>query len=205
MSKDYQLKGSIVGREVYDKTKGLMGTVTQEDGFGLVISYYEGNELKKRHVSLNLFSSEYQLLEDNRDSKKPEITRERKRIYREPQNGKKGIGMELARLFLERIKAIANQDVDFTEKSDYFSIKYNGHSVFECYIRDRRFIVFCRDESLSAFNRRFMARLYPKKMQWSLRAEYIFTEKTQKPLMYAIISDGLYYRQILERIKEDDE
>lgn len=205
MSNNYQLKGSIVGREVYDKTRNLMGTVVQEDGFGIVISYFDGNQVEKNHISRNVFQKNFQLLEQDESLPAPEVTRERKRIVREPQNGKKGVGAELAKLFVSRVRFTANQDLDFTEKGEYFSIKYNGHSVFECYIRSRRFIVFCRDDSLSPFNRRFMARLYPKNTQWSLRAEYIFTEETQKPLMYSIIADGLYYRQILERIKEENE
>ena len=83
-------------------------------------------------------------------------------------------------------------------------MKYNGRNVFEITVCKRRINVLCHKKSLSADNLSRATKVYPDKFGWPLSVQYTFTELTDtaKALIRCIITDGLYYRQIVEKVED---
>ena len=56
-------KGSIVGREVYDKRAGVMGKVLKEDGLSLVIEFSTADGTTTKTITPATFKRWYRLLD----------------------------------------------------------------------------------------------------------------------------------------------
>ena len=57
-------KNGIVGREVYDKKRGLMGRVVKEDGLQITLEFNDGNEKTVKVVTPATFKRWYRLLDE---------------------------------------------------------------------------------------------------------------------------------------------
>lgn len=220
-------KGSIVGREVYDKRAGIMGRVVKEDSLSLVISFSTSDGDVKKTITPATFRRWYRLMDPEpevtvEESKEKELVpmpgtqdpdwaknhpaeKRSRRSVPEEQKGPVGVGSALSNLFVNTVKNSANQDLEVTGTKDKRNlvIKYNGRNVFELTVCKRRLVVMAHPKSLSAANVRQVAKQYPDSFGWPLSAKFVFTDDSQLPLMRSIINDGLYYRQII--VKEEKE
>lgn len=207
-------KGSIVGREVYDKRAGVMGRVVKEDSLSLVISFSTPNGDIKKTITPATFKRWYKLLdeepehqqvEEPADAEGAQPKKSRRSVtVPEQHKGPVGVGSALCNVFVELVKDAANQDLEITGTKDKRNlvIKYNGRNVFEITVCKRRLVVMAHPKSLSAVNMRQVAKQYPDSFGWPLSAKFIFTDDSQVPLMRSIINDGLYHRQIVVKEKE---
>lgn len=199
-------KGSIVGREVYDKRAGIMGKVLKEDGLSLVIEFSTSEGTTTKTITPATFARWYRLLdpepEDN--SSAPAEEKKESRAVPEDQKGAVGVGSALCNLFVATVKSSANQDLDITGTKDKRNVvvKYNGRNVFEITVCKRRLVVMCHPKSLAPANVSKVTKQYPKEFGWPLSAKFVFTDDAQLPLMRSIINDGLFYRQIVDREEE---
>lgn len=196
-------KGSIVGREVYDKRAGVMGKVLKEDGLSLVIEFSTPDGVSTKTITPGTFNRWYRLL-DEEPSEEALVSEEDKKergAVPEDQKGAVGAGSALCNLFLATVKQSANQDLDIVGTKDKRNvvIKYNGRNVFELTVCKRRLVVMCHPKSLAPSNVAQVTKQYPKEFGWPLSAKFVFVDDAQMPLMRSIINDGLYYRQIVER------
>lgn len=208
-------KGSIVGREVYDKRAGVMGRVVKEDSLSLVISFSTPDGDIKKTITPATFKRWYKLLdeepepqqvEEPADAEGAQPKKSRRSVaVPEQHKGPVGVGSALCNVFVELVKDAANQDLEITGTKDKRNlvIKYNGRNVFEITVCKRRLVVMAHPKSLSAVNMRQVAKQYPDSFGWPLSAKFIFTDDSQVPLMRSIINDGLYHRQIVVKEKED--
>lgn len=196
-------KGSIVGREVYDKRAGIMGKVLKEDGLSLVIEFSTAEGTTTKTITPATFKRWYRLLdpEPAEDAPAPEEDKKERGAVPEDQKGAVGVGSALCNLFVATVKSSANQDLEITGTKDKRNvvIKYNGRNVFEITVCKRRLVVMCHPKSLAAANMYQVTKLYPKEFGWPLSAKFVFTDDAQLPLMRSIINDGLFYRQIVDR------
>lgn len=212
-------KGSIVGREVYDKRAGMMGRVLKEDGLSLVIEFSTPDGTTTKTITPATFKRWYRLLDpepaedsplmpmpgtESPDWGKKHWAPDSKQIrgpIPEEHKGAVGAGPALCSLFIATVKSSANQDLEITGTKDKRNVvvKYNGKNVFEITVCKRRLVVMCHPDSLAPANVSQMVKEYPKEFGWSLRAKFVFTDDAQLPLMRSIINDGLYHRQIIER------
>lgn len=225
-------KGSIVGRDVYDKKAGLMGKVIREDGLSLVIQFPapdEGGEPVVKTITPNTFKRWYKLVDEDpaatqgadegtptEQAAEPEqpaaenepapeaakkISRRHNTTVPDEQKGAKGVGQTLTNMFLELIRTKANQDLEISKTKDprMTVVKYNGKNVFEITTALRRMVVLCHGKSLTPENKKLADKIYPDSFGWPLNTKFVFTEESQKPTMVSIITDGLFYRQIVER------
>lgn len=211
-------KNSIVGKEVYDKRSGLMGRVVKEDGLSLVIKFsVEGKEDVMKTITPATFKRWYRVIEDSEEEAAPETaapvdevpaeeasTEESVADETEEEKTPVGTGSQLCTLFLNTCKEVANQDLEIKTTKDprQVVVKYNGRNVFEMTLCKRRLVVMCHPKSLTAENMKRVDKLYPKEFGWPLSAKFVFTEEGQLPLMKSVITDGLYYRQIVEKEEE---
>lgn len=195
-------KGSIVGREVYDKRAGIMGKVLKEDGLSLVIEFSTPDGTVVKTITPATFKRWYRLLdEDPADNVIEEVpTKDRAPVPQE-HKGAVGAGSALCGMFLALVKEAANQDLDITGTKDKRNVvvKYNGRNVFEITVCKRRLVVMCHPKSLAPANVSQITKQYPREFGWPLSAKFVFTDDAQAPLMRSIVNDGLYYRQIVER------
>lgn len=196
-------KGSIVGREVYDKRAGIMGKVLKEDGLSLVIEFSTAEGTATKTITPATFRRWYRLLDPEPEEERPsaEEKKTERNVVPEEHKGAVGVGSALCNLFIATIKSSANQDLEITGTKDKRNVvvKYNGRNVFEITVCKRRLVVMCHPKSLAANNMYQVTKLYPKEFGWPLSAKFVFTDDSQLPLMRSIINDGLYYRQIVER------
>lgn len=196
-------KGSIVGREVYDKRAGVMGKVLKEDGLSLVIEFSTPDGTTIKTITPSTFKRWYRLLDPEPAEETPALEEEKteRGPVPEEQKGAVGAGSALCSLFLTTVKEAANQDLDITGTKDKRAvvIKYNGKNVFELTVCKRRLVVMCHPKSLAPANVPYVAKQYPKEFGWPLSAKFVFVDDAQLPLMRSIINDGLFYRQIVER------
>lgn len=199
-------KGSVVGREVYDKRAGLMGTVLKEDSLSLVIEFSTPDGAVTKTITPSTFKRWYRLLDAEPETPEQEATQEEapkfsRRSIPEEHKGAVGAGSALCNMFVEVVKSTANQDIDITGTKDKRNlvIKYNGRNVFEITVCKRRLVVLCHPKSLSPTNVRQVTKQYPKEFGWPLSSKFVFTDDAQLPLMRSIINDGLFYRQIVDR------
>lgn len=210
-------KGSIVGREVYDKRAGMMGKVLKEDGLSLVIEFSTPDGTTTKTITPSTFKRWYRLL-DPEPAEQPSLMPmpgtesedwgekhwgpdTKRGPVPEEHKGAVGAGPALCSLFLATVRSSANQDLEITGTKDKRNVvvKYNGKNVFEITVCKRRLVVMCHPKSLAPSNVAQVAKQYPKEFGWALRAKFVFTDDAQLPLMRSIINDGLYYRQIVER------
>lgn len=196
-------KGSVVGREVYDKRAGVMGKVLKEDGLSLVIEFSTADGTTTKTITPSTFKRWYRLLdpepaEENLD---PVEEKKERESVPEDQKGAVGVGSALCSLFLVTVKEAANQDLEITGTKDARAVvvKYNGRNVFELTVCKRRLVVMCHSKSLAPSNVPQVTKQYPKEFGWPLSAKFVFTDDSQLPLMRSIINDGLYYRQIIDK------
>ena len=196
-------KGSIVGREVYDKRAGIMGKVLKEDGLSLVIEFSTAEGTTTKTITPSTFKGWYRLLDSDPEEETPAPVEEKKDRgpVPEDQKGAVGAGSALCNLFLDTVKEAANQDLDITGTKDKRSVvvKYNGRNVFEITVCKRRLVVMCHPKSLAPTNVAQVTKQYPKEFGWPLSAKFVFTDDAQLPLMRSIINDGLFYRQIVDK------
>ena len=196
-------KGSIVGREVYDKRAGVMGRVLKEDGLSLVIEFSTAEGTTTKTITPATFNRWYRLLdpEPAEDNIAPEEEKKERGSVPEDQKGAVGVGSALCNLFIATVKTSANQDLEITGTKDKRNVvvKYNGRNVFEITVCKRRLVVMCHPKSLAPTNVAQVVKQYPKEFGWPLSAKFVFTDDAQLPLMRSIINDGLYYRQIIDR------
>ena len=213
-------KGSIVGREVYDKRAGVMGKVLKEDGLSLVIEFSTPEGTTTKTITPATFKRWYRLLDPDPVEEQPEMIpmpgtegdwvhpadiRDGEKKVRgsvpDDQKGAVGVGSALCTLFLTTVKESANQDLEIVGTKDKRNVvvKYNGRNVFEITVCKRRLVVMCHPKSLAPINVSQIVKQYPKEFGWPLSAKFVFTDDTQIPLMRSIIADGLFYRQIVER------
>ena len=196
-------KGSIVGREVYDKRAGIMGKVLKEDGLSLVIEFSTAEGTTTKTITPSTFKRWYRLLDPEPEEETPAPVEEKKERgpVPEDQTGAVGAGSALCNLFLDTVKEAANQDLDITGTKDKRSVvvKYNGRNVFEITVCKRRLVVMCHPKSLAPTNVAQVTKQYPKEFGWPLSAKFVFTDDAQLPLMRSIINDGLFYRQIVDK------
>ena len=197
-------KGSIVGREVYDKRAGVMGRVLKEDGLSLVIEFSTANGTTTKTITPATFNRWYRLLDP--EPADETVDAEQQDAAQHPgvpdnQKGAVGAGSTLCNLFISTVKQAANQDLEITGTKDKRSvvIKYNGRNVFEITVCRRRLVVMCHPKSLAPANVAHVVKQYPKEFGWPLSCKFVFTDDSQMPLMRSIINDGLYYRQIVDR------
>ncbi len=199
-------KGSIVGREVYDKRAGVMGKVLKEDGLSLVIEFSTAEGTTTKTITPATFKRWYRLLDPEPAEEAPAPVEEKKDrgAVPEDQKGAVGVGGVLCNLFLTTVKNSANQDLEITGTKDKRNVvvKYNGRNVFEITVCKRRLVVMCHPKSLAPANVAQVTKQYPKEFGWPLSAKFVFTDDAQLPLMRSIINDGLFYRQIVDREKE---
>lgn len=194
-------KGSIVGREVYDKRAGVMGKVLKEDGLSLVIEFSTPDGTTTKTITPATFKRWYRLLDKDPAEETEGVEEKESNPVPEKYKGAVGAGSALCSLFLATIKQAANQDLDISSTKDKRTVvvKYNGRNVFELTACKRRLVVMCHPKSLAPSNVPHVAKQYPKEFGWPLSAKFVFTDDAQLPLMRSIINDGLYYRQIVER------
>lgn len=196
-------KGSIVGREVYDKRAGVMGRVLKEDGLSLVIEFSIDGETLTKTITPATFRRWYRLMDEEPvEQVEPSEDQKKERgSVPEDHKGAVGAGSALCTLFLSTVKQSANQDLDITGTKDKRAVvvKYNGKNVFELTVCKRRLVVMCHPKSLAPANVAQVTKQYPKEFGWPLSAKFVFTDDAQLPLMRSIINDGLFYRQIVER------
>ena len=196
-------KGSIVGREVYDKRAGVMGRVLKEDGLSLVIEFLTPDGATTKTITPATFKRWYRLIDEEpvQDTLPTEEEKKERGAVPENQKGAVGVGPALCSLFMNTVKESANQDLDITGTKDKRNVvvKYNGRNVFEITVCKRRLVVMCHPKSLAPANVPHITKQYPKEFGWPLSAKFVFTDDAQLPLMRSIINDGLYYRQIVER------
>ena len=196
-------KGSIVGREVYDKRAGIMGKVLKEDGLSLVIEFSTADGTTTKTITPATFKRWYRLLDPEPEEETPAPVEEKKERGAVPENqkGAVGVGSALCNLFVATVKSSANQDLDITGTKDKRNVvvKYNGRNVFEITVCKRRLVVMCHPKSLAPANVAQVTKQYPKEFGWPLSAKFVFTDDAQLPLMRSIINDGLFYRQIVDR------
>ena len=212
-------KASLMGKSVFNKRTGLMGTVVGEDGLTLMID----TQGTVKTVTRSTFTRWFKVVED--DVPEVEEKKEEEQVVSTPEtseteesstetkeeeekekgtrfnpSGDKGIGQQLADKFLYLVKDMANQDLDITsdESGNKLVIKYNGKNIFECTTAKRRFSVLCHPDSLTAQNVKNAFKVFPKEWGWALRAKFVFTSIDEVPLMKSIITDGMFYRQIKE-------
>ena len=196
-------KGSIVGREVYDKRAGIMGKVLKEDGLSLVIEFSTSEGTTTKTITPATFKRWYRLLDPEPAEETPAPVKEKKErgAVPEDQKGAVGVGSALCNLFVATVKSSANQDLEITGTKDKRNVvvKYNGRNVFEITVCKRRLVVMCHPKSLAPANVAQVTKQYPKEFGWPLSAKFVFTDDAQLPLMRSIINDGLFYRQIVDR------
>lgn len=196
-------KGSIVGREVYDKRAGVMGKVLKEDGLSLVIEFSTAEGTTTKTITPATFKRWYRLLDPEPAEETPAPVEEKKErgAVPEDQKGAVGVGSALCNLFVATVKSSANQDLEITGTKDKRNVvvKYNGRNVFEITVCKRRLVVMCHPKSLAPANVAQVTKQYPKEFGWPLSAKFVFTDDAQLPLMRSIINDGLFYRQIVDR------
>ena len=196
-------KGSIVGRDVYDKRAGLMGKVLKEDGLSLVIEFSTENGTTTKTITPATFKRWYRLMDPEPAEAAPAPVEEKKDRgpVPEDQKGAVGVGSALCNLFVQTVKNSANQDLEITGTKDKRSvvIKYNGRNVFEITVCKRRLVVMCHPKSLAPANVAQVTKQYPKEFGWPLSAKFVFTDDAQLPLMRSIINDGLFYRHIVDK------
>lgn len=217
-------KGSIVGREVYDKRAGVMGKVLKEDGLSLVIEFSTPDGTTTKTITPATFNRWYRLLDPEPAEEEPELIpmpgtegnwgekhwgeqeassedEKKGNIVPDDQKGAVGAGSALCNLFLKTVKGAANQDLEITGTKDKRNVvvKYNGRNVFEITACKRRLVVMCHPKSLAPINVSQVVKQYPKEFGWPLSAKFVFTDDAQLPLMRSIINDGLYYRQIVDK------
>lgn len=213
-------KGSIVGREVYDKRAGVMGRVLKEDGLSLVIEFSTADGITTKTITPATFKRWYRLLDPEPEKEQPDLIpmpgtegewthpadiRDAEEQERGPvpeeHKGAVGAGSALCTLFLQTVKGAANQDLEITGTKDKRNVvvKYNGRNVFEITVCKRRLVVMCHPKSLAPANVAQVTKQYPKEFGWPLSSKFVFTDDAQLPLMRSIINDGLYYRQIVDR------
>lgn len=196
-------KGSIVGREVYDKRAGVMGRVLKEDGLSLVIEFSTPDGATTKTITPATFKRWYRLLDPEPVEESPTTEEQKTERVHVPEShkGAVGAGPALCSLFLTTVKEAANQDLEITGTKDARNVvvKYNGRNVFEITVCKRRLVVMCHPKSLAPANVAQVVKQYPKEFGWPLSAKFVFTDDAQLPLMRSIINDGLYYRQIVER------
>lgn len=196
-------KGSIVGREVYDKRAGVMGRVLKEDGLSLVIEFSTPDGATTKTITPATFKRWYRLLDPEPVEESPATEEQKPERAAVPDShkGAVGAGAALCTLFLTTVKEAANQDLEITGTKDKRNVvvKYNGRNVFEVTVCKRRLVVMCHPKSLAPANVPQVAKQYPKEFGWPLSAKFVFTDDAQLPLMRSVINDGLYYRQIVER------
>lgn len=199
-------KGSIVGREVYDKRAGVMGRVLKEDSLSLVIEFSTPDGATTKTITPSTFKRWYRLVDKEPEPETPvqEEPKKTRKTIPEDQKGAVGVGSALCNLFVDTVKTAANQDLEITGTKDKRNlvIKYNGRNVFEITVCKRRLVVMCHPKSLAPTNVAQITKQYPKEFGWSLSAKFVFTDDAQLPLMRSIINDGLFYRQIVDRGEE---
>lgn len=197
-------KGSIVGREVYDKRAGVMGKVLKEDGLSLVIEFSTPDGTTTKTITPSTFKRWYRLLDPEPEEVTSAMEEKKERgAVPEEHKGAVGAGSALCRLFLTTVKEAANQDLETTGTKDKRNVvvKYNGRNVFEITVCKRRLVVMCHPKSLAPANVAHITKQYPKEFGWPLSAKFVFTDDAQLPLMRSIINDGLFYRQIVDRVE----
>ena len=196
-------KGSIVGREVYDKRAGVMGKVLKEDGLSLVIEFSTPDGTTTKTITPSTFTRWYRLMDPDPEETTSESIKEKKesKVVPEDQKGAVGVGSALCNLFIATVKSSANQDLEITGTKDKRNVvvKYNGRNVFEITVCRRRLVVMCHPKSLAPANVAQVIKQYPKEFGWPLSAKFVFTDDSQLPLMRSIINDGLFYRQIVDK------
>lgn len=213
-------RNGIVGRTVYDKKRGLMGRVIKEDGLQITIEFDDGELKQSKAVSPNTFKRWYRLLDEEPDTE-PETDSEQapggcetnaddgasaavKKEYKFPA-GEPGVGTELATYFRSTIQEYANQDLLFTSAGGgrIVVVKYNGRNVFEVTVCKRRINVLCHKKSLSPDNLARATKVFPDDYGWPLSVQFTFTklDESSRALIQCIVTDGLYYRQIVEEEK----
>lgn len=197
-------KGSIVGREVYDKRAGVMGRVLKEDGLSLVIEFSTSDGTTTKTITPSTFKRWYRLLDPEPAEEElttPVEEKKERGPVPEDQKGAVGAGSVLCNLFLSVVREAANQDLDIigTKDARAVVVKYNGRNVFEITVCKRRLVVMCHPKSLAPANVAQVTKQYPKEFGWPLSAKFVFTDDAQLPLMRSIINDGLYYRQIIDK------
>ena len=120
--------------------------------------------------------------------------------------GSPGVGAQLVEYFRFEVGEYANQDLEYKVSKDgrIVIVKYNGRNVFEITVCKRRINVLCHKKSLSADNLSRATKVYPDKFGWPLSVQYTFTElnDTTKAIIRCIITDGLYYRQVVEKVED---
>lgn len=220
-------KNGIVGREVYDKKRGLMGRVVKEDGLQITLEFDDGDEKTVKAVTPVTFKRWYRLLDEepqeesvevnpelktsdceknlSEDDSKPEPKKKASTSMKFPA-GSPGVGAQLVEYFRFEVGEYANQDLEYKVSKDgrIVIVKYNGRNVFEITVCKRRINVLCHKKSLSADNLSRATKVYPDNFGWPLSVQYTFTElnDTTKAIIRCIITDGLYYRQVVEKVED---
>lgn len=221
-------KNGIAGREVYDKKRGLMGRVVKEDGLQITLEFDDGDEKTVKVVTPATFKRWYRLLDEepqeapaaedvpepetsecenapSEDEDKPAPKKKANTSMKFPA-GTPGVGAQLVDYFRFEVGEYANQDLEYKVSKDgrIVIVKYNGRNVFEITVCKRRINVLCHKKSLTADNLSRATKVYPDKFGWPLSVQYTFTELTDttKALIRCIITDGLYYRQIVEKAED---
>jgi hypothetical protein len=85
-------KGSIVGREVYDKRAGVMGKVLKEDGLSLVIEFSTADGTTTKTITPATFKRWYRLLDPEPAEETPTPVEEKKERGSTPEDQKGAVG-----------------------------------------------------------------------------------------------------------------
>ena len=80
-------KGSIVGREVYDKRAGVMGKVLKEDGLSLVIEFSTADGTTTKTITPATFKRWYRLLDPEPEEENPAPEKKERDTVPEDQKG----------------------------------------------------------------------------------------------------------------------
>lgn len=200
-------KNGIVGREVYDKKRGLMGRVVKEDGLQITVQFDDGEIRVTKAVTPQTFKRWYRLLDPELEEDVGPVQESQPKVsdgagLKFP-SGAPGVGKQIVEFFRHELGECANQDLEFcvTKDGRVVVVKYNGHNVFEITVCKRRLNVLCHKKSLSPDNLARSTKVYPDSFGWPLSVQYTFTELdgSTKALIRCIITDGLYYRQVVEK------
>lgn len=190
----------LVGEEVYDARRRRVAKVVKEDGFYITVLYGTTPEdTEYRKVTSVYFQKHFRIIHKEGEDPKQ---RHRRRVLL--PEGEAGVGPELFSIFCTIVKELANQDLQFTTTKDnkFHVIWYNGYNIFRILIRPRHICVYCHTMSLCPANKARVTRQYPREHRHALGSIFVFTSEAQVPLMRSVITDGLFYRQIV--IKDDD-
>lgn len=216
--RNYQPVNSIVGREVYNFRLGLMGLVVKEDGSNIVVEYKHKGNTTVATTSSHLFNRNFIFVdEEGKEKPKTKILDNdvKERVFKTTKlpypKGEPGCGEKMYLKLKYYIQSLANQDIKFVNDSkqrkqkEHYFIKYNGYNILEVSVFSTCMVVKAHPKALSTEVRKNCHKEYEKSTNWVLRSEFVFYDELQSALLKSLVSDSLYYRQVIEVLEREEQ